>query len=263
MRYMAQQLRFLEYGYKLLRVPELTRAFNSRFGMQKTAAQIKSTLSNHRIICDRPNGSITGTLRIVTPEQATFVRENYKRMSLTEVTDALNREFDIHLTLNQVRGLTRNHVMRSGRTGRFEPGQKPWSAGTRGILKRNKGSFRKGDMPANIKPLGSERISKDGYIEIKVNEPNPHTGAPTRYRFKHQVVWKGEYGPIPAGHIVAFRDGNKLNCDPDNLLLLTKAQNLYLNRNGYGDLPAALRPSMLAAAKLFTRAKELERRQGT
>ncbi len=31
--------------------------------------------------------------------------------------------------------------------------------------------FAKGNVPPNHRPVGSERISKDGYIEVKVAEP--------------------------------------------------------------------------------------------
>ena len=32
--------------------------------------------------------------------------------------------------------------------------------------------FKKGHIPANYRPVGSERVNADGYIEVKVADPN-------------------------------------------------------------------------------------------
>jgi hypothetical protein len=42
--------------------------------------------------------------------------------------------------------------------------------------------------------------------------------------FLHHVIWEEHNGPIPSGHKVCFRDGDHLNCAPDNLFLLTNDQ---------------------------------------
>lgn len=49
--------------------------------------------------------------------------------------------------------------------------------------KARKTMFRKGNIPANHKPIGYERINADGYIEVKVAEPN-------KFRLKHR--WFGK-----------------------------------------------------------------------
>jgi hypothetical protein len=43
-------------------------------------------------------------------------------------------------------------------------------------------------------------------------------------RYLHHVVWEEKHGPIPPGHKVCFRDGDRLNCASDNLFLLTNDQ---------------------------------------
>ena len=264
-RYTDQQLQFLAYGYRLLLVPDLTKAFNARFGTKKTPQQIKSTLSNHNITCGRPNGTRKGTFRLFNSDQVRFIDERYKLLDRTALTAALNEEFETEFSVQQVATFVHNHGIDSGRTGCFSKGHMPWNTGTKGLTGANSGSFKKGHSghESRRRPIGHERIcSKDGYILIKVAEPNPYTGAPTRYRHKHQVVWEAANGPIPKGHIVGLLDSNKLNCEPDNLVLLTLAQNLYLNRNGYSNLPAEARPAMLALARLATKAHELEREAG-
>lgn len=258
--YTEKHLVFLREGYKAMQVPELTAAFNERFGTSKTEVQIKSTLANHKITCGRPTGLPKGHYHAFTAEQGEFIREQYRALSLRDLTSAFNARFGTSKSNQQIRSFTRNHTARSGRTGQFERGCKSWNAGTKGVVKPNSGSFTKGSVPGNRKPIGSERIcAKDGYILIKVAQTNPYTGAPTRYLAKHRVVWEAANGPLPRGHVLSFRDGNKLNCELDNIILLSMAESLYLNRNGYSDLPDDLKPLMLTAAKLATRAHALER----
>ena len=115
----------------------------------------------------------------------------------------------------------------------------------------NIGSFKKGHVPANRKPLGTERIDvKDGFIQIKIAEKDPYTGLPTRYKNKHVWLWEQQHGPVPPGMVVAFTDGNKQNCKLSNLMLITRAELLRLNQRGYKDMPDDLKPSVLALTKL-------------
>jgi hypothetical protein len=44
-----------------------------------------------------------------------------------------------------------------------------------------------------------------------------------RIVYLHHLVWERAHGPIPAGHKLAFRDGNHLNCALENLELLTNS----------------------------------------
>lgn len=262
-RYTNEQLQYLRTGYREMQIPELTCAFNEAFGLDKTEGQIKSTLTNHGFTCGRPTGTRKGAFRAVTLEQAQFLQDNYRSLSLFELTVALNDRFNTEKTQQQVRAFTRNHRIKSGRTGQFEKGHTSWNAGTKGLTGPNSGSFNKGDRPKTWRPLGSERICpKDGYVLIKVAEQNPYTGHHTRYRFKHVVVWEREHGPVPPGMVVSIIDGDKTNCEPENLELISRAELLYLNQHGYNELPDELKPSMRAMAKLETKQFSLSKSIG-
>ena len=141
----------------------------------------------------------------------------------------------------------------SGRTGQFEKGHRPWNTGTKGqgLTTANKGSFKKGHVSPNRKPLGSERIcSKDGYILIKVAEKDPHTGFPTRYKHKHIYAWEQAHGPVPQGMVVAFKDSDKTHCELENLMVISRAELLCLNQKGYKGMPAELKPNVRVLVKL-------------
>ena len=57
--------------------------------------------------------------------------------------------------------------------------------------------FRKGNIPANHKPIGYERINVDGYVEVKVAEPN-------KFRLKHRIVWEEKFRDYSTGYNVQF-----------------------------------------------------------
>ena len=95
----------------------------------------------------------------------------------------------------------------------FKPGQSSWSKGTKGRVGVQEAcratQFKKG-RPAsearNYVPLGSHRLSKDGYLERKVTD-DPSIAPARRWVGVHRLVWMEANGPIPAGHVVAFRAG--------------------------------------------------------
>ncbi len=189
-----------------------------------------------------------------TPEQEQFIRKWYRRLSRKELGEAFREAFGPIKTDTQIVAFIKNHKIQSGRTGCFEKGHQPWNTGTKGLVTPNSGNFRKGNIPPNKRRLWSERISKDGYIEISVPEVNPHTGHPTRFKHKHVWIWEGEYGRVPAGHCVLFKDANKRNFDIENLILVTRSEMLSLNLHGYKDMPVELKPSILALAKMEAKA---------
>ena len=124
-----------------------------------------------------------------------------------------------------------------GRATRFQKGRTPFQKGKKieewmspeGIANSSRTRFKKGRPSQNIRPVGSERVNVDGYIEIKIAEPS-------KWRPKQRVVWEAEHGPVPDGYIVSFIDGNKQNCVLSNLRLITKADNLRrVSLNNYPD----------------------------
>lgn len=84
-----------------------------------------------------------------------------------------------------------------------------------------KSMFRKGQSPHNTKYDGHERICKDGYVLVRL-----HKG---KYVHKHRLVWEQHNGAIPKGMLLRFKDGNKQNIHIDNLLLISKTDNMEIN----------------------------------
>lgn len=98
-----------------------------------------------------------------------------------------------------------------------------WSVG-RGRMQETQ--FKKGQRGNKWVPIGTERINTDGYIDRKIREDR--VGA-NNWRPLHRIIWEATHGPVPRGHLVAFKDGDKLNCVLENLELMTKADNARRN----------------------------------
>lgn len=164
------------------------------------------------------------------------------------------------VTRDQIKAKCTRMGLKTGRTGCYRTGNVPANKGRRGQSAPGSKAtqFKSGQMPHNTKPLGYERIcKKDGYILIKVAQRDPHTGAATRMVRKHRHVWAQANGPIPKGHVVRFLNGDKTDCDIENLICVPTSLNARLNVMGFNDLPPELRGTALAQARLADRIGEL------
>lgn len=130
-----------------------------------------------------------------------------------------------------------------GRLHWFKKGEPPANKGLRrpgyapGRMKETQ--FKKGQRSGVAvrlwKAIGTERISKDGYLERKINNDLP---ARRRWRAVHLLLWESANGPLPRGHAVVFKNGDKTDIRLDNLDLITRAD--LMRRNTVHNLPKPL-----------------------
>ena len=160
-----------------------------------------------------------------TAAQIRYLERNVAGRSYAELTVMFNRRFGLSLTVTRIGSTLKRHGLSNGRDTRFRPGRVPQNKGQKGVYFAGceKGWFRKGGVPPNHRPVGSERVNVDGYLEVKVAEPK-------RWRHKHVIVWEKANGKVPKGHAVLFADGNRCNLDIDNLLLVSRAELAVMNR---------------------------------
>ena len=71
-----------------------------------------------------------------------------------------------------------------------------------------------------VGPYGAGSISKDGYKIV-------WKGA--RHYMAHRLVWETANGPIPRGHVIHHKDGNKLNNSLDNLECTTQLEHMKMH----------------------------------
>jgi len=116
---------------------------------------------------------------------------------------------------------TNKNLLESGKVHRYKKGQPAWNKGQ--YMRMNPATeFKKGQMPHNYKPVGSERITKDGYRERKVADSKKWKGV-------HIIVWEQHHGPVPPKHKIVFKTSDRLNCDISNLEMISYKEAMLRN----------------------------------
>ncbi|WP_195238635.1 HNH endonuclease signature motif containing protein [Romboutsia sp. 1001285H_161024_C4] len=202
----------------------------------------------------RPKGTKNSELHIWSSEEKEYLSEITPGRSHKEILELMNSKFEYQFSLNQIKGAIKRYKLNTGRTGQFEKGQASWNKGTKGLTKANKTSFKKGNRPSNYKPVGSERVNIEGYVEIKVAEPR-------KWKLKHRVVWEEHNGQIPKGYNVIFADGDKSNICIENLLLVTRKQLLTLNQYGLIKQDPELTKTGINIANVIGKINEVKKRK--
>jgi hypothetical protein len=197
-----------------------------------------------------------------TPEQIQWIRREYLRLDLVNLTAAFNNVWGESVTVKQVRAAIRNRGITSGRTGQFTkeaPGRRKNPVPKGDGPGRFKKGERRGAAHRNYVPIGTERITRDGYIERKVTD-DPALVPARRWVPVHRIVWEEAHGPIPEGHALVFLDGDPQNIALENLRCVHRGVlqrlNHRANRVKAGKLKGEARTAMLLAAELEYRTGE-------
>lgn len=183
-----------------------------------------------------------------TQEMREFILKNYKGLYSKELADRLNERFKTNITAKQIASYKKRNQLRSGMNGQFTKGHTPSNKGqqmSEETYRRCQPTmFKKGSIPPNYKPVGTERLTKDGYIEIKVADHG-------KWKLKHVLVWEQQNGPVPKGYAVVMLDRNRLNTDISNLRLIKRRELLIMNRQGLFTEDAELNNTAMNLAKLM------------
>lgn len=129
----------------------------------------------------------------------------------------------------------------TGKDSRFKKGSVPWNKGIKGLCLSPGTTFKKGNIPQTYRPVGSLQLREDGYVFIKVADPKTWVQL-------HRLVWESEYGPIPEGKIVKFRDKDRMNFDISNLYLADRKE--HMAQNTFTRYPPDLRAAIKTLKKL-------------
>lgn len=178
------------------------------------------------------------TRRAWTDAEDATLRTLYSQVSAGAIAEILGRtKPSVKMRINTL-GITK-----SENRGCFEKGMTPWNKGLHYMPKGRcvDTQFKKG-RPAhesrNYVPIGTLRISKDGYLERKTTD-DPSIYPARRWAFVHRLVWAEANGPVPAGHLIVFKKGMRTNTldeiTPDRLECISLAENMRRNTfHNYG-----------------------------
>ncbi len=185
-----------------------------------------------------------------TKEQIDFIEKNVVGIGNEKLTLQFNQRFGTNLRTSQIKAAKHNRRLSSGLDGRFLKGHVTWNKGAKGLTGPNKTSFKKGLTPYNHLPVGSEVIDSDGYVKIKIAEPN-------KWMFKHRLLWEEEHGKIPKGMCLIFMDSNKQNLELKNLRVVSRRELLILNRKGLISTDSNITESGLLIAKVLDKSNQI------
>lgn len=138
-----------------------------------------------------------------------------------------------------IQARTTRLLEQAGIHARYQPGHTTWNKGIRWEDHPEAcraTQFKPGQRPHTWQPIGTERVNRDGYRERKITDdghPKDH------YEAVHRIVWMEAHGPIPTGHVVVFRNGDKADIRLENLELISRAE--LAERNHYKRYPPELR----------------------
>lgn len=213
-----------------------------------------------------------------TAREVALVRELYPHMATAKIARQLGRtvwmvyntawKFGLRKTAEYLASPDACRLRRGDHVGArtcFQKGHVPANKGLRrpgwGPGRMKETQFRKGERRGVAvlvyKAIGTERVSKDGYLERKVNDDLP---LQRRWRAVHLIEWEKANGPLPRGFAVSFVNGDKTDRRLENLTLISRAD--LCRRNSIHNLPPEIKGAitMLGALKRRIRREESHRR---
>lgn len=120
----------------------------------------------------------------------------------------------------------------------FQPGAAPWNKGVPGSTGHHENTratqfkARRPEEAKNYLPIGSLRVTRDGILERKMTDDRSIVPA-RRWTAVHRLVWEAANGPVPEGHIIVFRPGQRSTQESeitaDRLECISRAENARRN----------------------------------
>ena len=212
----------------------------------------------------------------LTPEMLSFLRINALKHDTIILTDLLNKEFNVNITVKKVRQTLFDHDIPfkkmvtkytqemieflRGNALKYDTGtlaklfNKKFNANItsqkiRDIMYSHNISFIKSKpkvTPLTL-PIGHEVIERRRNITyIKISNEGRNGGAWVR---KHRFLWEQVHGIIPKGYIVIFLDKNNFNFELGNLELVKPIEFILLNKYGFHSTDKEITKAGLAVVR--------------
>lgn len=166
-----------------------------------------------------------------TEQEIEFVRKIYPYNSNKKIIEMLKEKFGFETTSRKLLNTKTKYKMPDKvipNSGRLQKGVVPWNKGKKmsnETKKKLKNTFFRKGQTINNRPIGSTRLGNDGYLVIKIEEPN-------KWQLYQRYVYEKAHGvKLAKNEAVIFADGDKTNFDIDNLIKVSKANLCYLNSN--------------------------------
>lgn len=262
---------FVRVACRQFRDRELAAEANRLFGTSFTESKMKSFRTNHGYKSGRGRLSREEWReRYHPPGMYEFVRDNSWGVPSKEMAEMVNARFGTSFTPASMKQFRQRNGIKCGITGWFQKGHEPGNKGKKleeyvtnpdrleDIRRRMAPTqFKKGGKPPNELPVGAVTVNAEGY---KLRKRRMEGTQWERWEFLHRAVWEEANGPVPPGMRVIFLDGDKLNCSPENLALVTAYEQLDLTRRGYRSEDPDVTKAGLTLVRLRKAARDKKRK---
>lgn len=122
-----------------------------------------------------------------TKDNDLFLIENFERFNYEELKNEFDKKFNTDISVSSLKHRC-NEILG---------------------LKKNQKKLKIG-----------EETKRNGRVMVKVSKGKGYYN----YIDKNRLVYQKEFGEIPDGYRVIYLDGNKKNCNPDNLYLVSRRE---------------------------------------
>jgi hypothetical protein len=192
-----------------------------------------------------------------------FIRANHMTMPSKTISRALGRSDTYVRAIKKKYGIiTPPHIIdHFVQTTRFRKGHEAHNKGRRmtDIIPPEKihliqiNQFKPGHIPKNTLYDGAITIRQkysngEKYLYIRL--------AKAKWMPLHRHIWTTANGPIPKGYIIQFKDHNPLNCDLDNLYMISRADHAQICKHGGYKLTGDEKNTILLTYKILKNVRE-------
>ena len=167
-----------------------------------------------------------------TNEQIEYLKNIAKGTPRKVIVDKINKEFNLNLSMRQLRDCMNSRGIRNNIDKRFS-------------------AESGGNRCQQEKPIGTMSKWECGYTRIKTGD--------NEWEFIQRYVWRKHHGEIPPGHSVIFLDGNTDNYNIENLALVNRNELMKYNSMRLKSSDIELNKTAVNLAKLIVKVKEIEK----
>lgn len=188
-------------------------------------------------------------------EQVQYIKDNYLAMPEKKMARQLGRSSCFVRGIMKAEKLTVPIAIIEKRkaASQFKKGQTAFNKGKKQseymspekIKAVQKTQFKPGIIPHNTQ--------FDGHIAIRESKGYSYAWiriSKGKYVLLHRHIYQMIYGKIPNHVNVQFKDGNTLNCHPDNLYTISRSHQSIINKLGGKKVPVELHQSILLIQEL-------------
>lgn len=120
------------------------------------------------------------------------------------------------------------------------------------VIRSFKSGKRKSKFGTLLRPVGTERIDKNGVVFVLCEDGKEHP--------KHRILWEKERGKLEKDDVLIFLDGDRRNIAIDNLFCVKKKYSYVLSKMLKGlDPTPEMRKTAIYSAMLLVEANDKER----